>query len=333
MSDTSRDHKETAQAKNKTPDDLTILGWIKVFKEIYEEVDRSRSPVEMWVAATAHFTTIGEAIRRMHFAALMQGAAHAFCWMCSFVLACQREKGTVFSLNESFSDIVACKYPLVCGHCQEAYCHCNPKLMDKQPNKATQYKQLLQKRRMLANAPDTYTVSHWFNVFDQIYGQNIHMLTLESIGFHFLEEAGEELTALRSLKQLERVHEAHIEGIDEVFLDKLATFGGVVAVYDKYVDQKPEPHKRGPEAIKARLVHAKKDMFIEFADTFSWFCSILNKISSVAQNCNDDRNREDERCHFTEDPFREELLQKYLPDGKPRCPSCQQSPCNCLFYN
>jgi hypothetical protein len=110
-------------------------------------------------------------------------------------------------------------------------------------------------------------------------------------------------------------------------LNKLSKFEGVVELYNKYVNETPKPNKRDPEAIKARLVHAKVDMFIEFADTFSWFCSILNKVMSIARNCMDGN------CQFTQKAFHDKLLKEYLPNGSPLCPSCHKCPCECVFYN
>jgi hypothetical protein len=142
--------------ENAEVQEKTIIEWMEIFRKLYEDVDSKRSPIEMWVAATAHFSAIGEAIRRMHFSDLMYAAVHAFCWMCSFVLACNRTKGTVFALDESFSGIITCKYPLVCGHCQEKFCQCNPEKMDRGQNKAARYQDLLEERKGLASAPDTY---------------------------------------------------------------------------------------------------------------------------------------------------------------------------------
>jgi hypothetical protein len=322
----SQQQEGAVAAKKKAAEDTSITEWMEVFRKVYEKVDSKRSPVEMWVAATAHCSFVGEAIRRVHFADLMYSASHAFCWMCSFLLACHRAKATVFALDESFSAIVACKYPLVCGHCRDKYCHCNPQLMDKTPSKAARYRDLLGERALLVDAPDTYTVSQWLTVFNQIYGQHIHMLTLESTGFHFLEEAGEELTAVPGLMQLTKVLEAHLEGIDEELLAELATFEGAVARYDQYWKPEHEMKSRDPEDVKFRLAHAKVDMFVEFADTFSWFCSILNKVSSIAKNCGDSN------CAFKQEAFGKKMEAEYLPDGKPRCPSCKACPCVCVFF-
>ena len=191
MTITNRARKSNTQVKIDLTKELAITEWMELFQKLYGSVDAKRSPVNMWIAATSHFSVIGEAIRRMHFKDLMTAATHGFCWMSSFVLACQRAKGTVFALNESFSAIVACKYPLVCGHCLEGPCHCKPELMDQRSNKAGKYRESLERRKLIAGSLDAYDVSRWLAIFNSIYGQHIHMLTLDSIGFHFLEEAGE----------------------------------------------------------------------------------------------------------------------------------------------
>ena len=322
-----RTRESVPEAAKPIQSDRPIRDWIKDFQKLYAPADKKRSPVEMWVAATAHFTIMGEAIRRMHFSKLMKAAAHAFCWMSSFVLRCRGEKNTVFAVDESFCSIVAAKYPFVCGHCKERYCHCNPQLMDAQDNKAATYKDLLVERSALHGAYEDYSVSDWLSTFERIYGQHIHMLTLESIGFHFLEEAGEELTALRALLQLKHAPEQNLTGVDGQFLAQLATSEGAVRLYGEYAKQKLEPDKHTPQAIRARLVHAKVAMFIELADTFSWFCSIINKVMAIAKNCGDDK------CQFIQQPFRQWLQQEYLLDAKLLCPTCRKCPCECVFYN
>lgn len=322
-----QDVKRAIPAEVTAAADMSIKDWMAVFRKIYEKPDSKRSPVEMWVAATTHFTAVGEAIRCMNFTDLMESAAHGFCWMCSLILACQKEKGSVFSLDESFSSVVTCKYPLCCGYCRETSCHCDPVSMESQKNKGAHYNLLLEQRRRIYDAPDRYSVPEWRRIFKQIYGQRVHMLTLESIGFHFLEEAGEELKAVRELLQFTKVLEAGVNGIDTDLLTELATFERIVPLYDRYWNREIEMKSQDPEAIKTRLVRAKVDMFVEFADTFSWFCSILNKVSSIAENC---KNGD---CRFTQQAFQERLNQEYLPEGKPRCPRCNACPCDCVFLS
>jgi hypothetical protein len=306
----------------------TIEDWLTMFKQLYSEPDARRRPPDVWIAATAHFAAMGEAIRRMHFADLMRSAAHAFCWMCSYVLVCQREEGTVFHVAESFSDIIASKYPLVCGHCGQRSCLCKAKSMDEAEDKTPGCRSLLKWRKELAEAPKTYSTAFWREKFGDIYAQQIHMLTLESVGFHFLEESGEEMTAIRSLMQLSEAPARGVEGIDDDLVKKLSTFEGIVDEHDRLLIDKEriDLAKNDPAMIRARLVYAKLDMFIEFADTFSWFCGILNKVSSIASNCGVSE------CSFSGDAFERRLEAEYLQDGKPLCPRCKQSPCACVFW-
>lgn len=308
----------------------TIEEWLGIFKGLYEGVDSKRSPAAIWIAATAHSAKMGEAIRKMHFADLMNSATHAFCWMASFIIACQRKQVTVFTLNESFSGIVAAKYPLRCGHCLEVPCHCDPVNMDQAKDKASLYPKLLDYRNRYAADNITYSVGYWQRAFKDIYERQMHMLTLESIGFHFLEEAGEELTAIRGLMQLEKVLYQDIKGIDAGYLQTLSTFEGLVEAYEKLDSnlQKNTIDFSRPDAeiINARLVRAKIDMFIEFADTFSWFCSILNKVSAIAGNCGNGG------CTFGPDAFECNLAKAYLPAGEPSCPTCHQAECMCVFF-
>ncbi len=111
-------------------EERTINDWVEVFHKLYEVPDSKRPPHEIWIGAVAHFSTMGEAIRRFHFDALLNAATHGLCWMCSFLLRCKRDDAGVFRLSEDFSDLVALKYPGVCGHCRESPCHCKPVAMD-----------------------------------------------------------------------------------------------------------------------------------------------------------------------------------------------------------
>ncbi|MGB3088268.1 MAG: hypothetical protein WBC53_11215 [Phycisphaerae bacterium] len=321
-----RGQKSVVKAAEPSGDTMNIMWWPGVFGKIYASADKSRSPVEMWVAVTSHCAEIGEAIRSMNFSELMRAAAHTFCWMCSFVLKCRSTDVLVFKVNESFPSIVTAKYPDVCGHCLKNPCGCNPEEMDKHKDKAVRYREIIDRRKELHELPEQRSVSEWLNIFRRMYGHQIHLLTLESIGFHFLEEAGEELKALRALVQLKDAPD-QLSGVDGTFLEQLATFEGLVGLYGTYGGHEPDLTKRDPENIRNRLVRAKIEMFIEFADTFSWLCSIVNKVMAIAKNCDDGA------CQFSQEPFPQWLQKVYLPQGKPLCPTCSKCPCECVFYN
>lgn len=244
-----RAEKDAVKAAGSAGDTMNIVWWMGVFEKIYMQADKNRSPAEMWVAATSHCASIGEAIRSMHFSNLMCEAAHTFCWMCSFVLKCCSPDIRVFRVNESFSSIVTTKYPDACGHCLKNPCGCPPEKMDKQKDKVARYEDILKRRKGLHQLPEQRSVSEQLDMFRQIYSQQIHMLTLESIGFHFLEEAGEELKALRALLQLKNAP-CKVKSVDAPFLEQLATFEGLVQLYKDYGDRKPPLNSKDPENIK-----------------------------------------------------------------------------------
>jgi hypothetical protein len=197
--------------------------------------------------------------------------------------------------------------------------------MDSRPNKAARYKSLLERWRHV-NWHEL-TISDWQKEFRSIYGGQVHVLPLEVIGFHFLEEAGETAMAIRSLQELRKAPEAGVDGVDGKFLARLSSVPDIVGLYDEYHQQyggKTEPASQDAGEIRNRLVKAKMDLVIELADTFSWFCSVLHKVKSIAENCKND-------CDYAMKSFDEMLKREYLPQNKPLCPTCHASPCRCKF--
>ncbi len=177
------------------------------------------------------------------------------------------------------------------------------------------------------------SITDWRATFMDIYGQQSHVLTLEAIGFHFLEEAGEELSAIRSLLQL-RGAKDQVAGLDAHFLEELTSVQGIVEQYQKHCscfedDERVDHASNEARMVRARLVKAKKDLVIEFADTFSWFCSVLNKVRLISRNCRQ------ECCQYADeddDFFEHRLIDKYMPNGRPECPTCHKCPCECVFF-
>jgi len=305
---------------------LKVQEWSNVFSGIYSQADSERSPEQIWIAVMAHTSSIGESIRRVSFMELMDTAAHTFCWLCSFLNKCNVVKDDVFSLEASLNGIVSLKYPGVCGHCGEAHCTCDPVRMDALPDKAAQYEILFEKRKLVLQSWENFSLDDCLNVFNGIYGGRIHIQTLESIGFHFLEETGEAASAIRQLSQLRSITENKETGIDLEFLRRLTTVEGIVSAYKEH-------HgivnftERDPRVLRARVVQAKMAMVIEIADTFSWFCGILNKVKSISKSI------------FNEPNPRIPSLEKQLTDvyldsnQKGHCPTCKQPVCACAFYN
>jgi hypothetical protein len=309
----------------------TISQWMGIFNELYEAADSQRQPEQIWIAVMAHSSCIGESIRRFSFDTLMYSAAHYFCWLCSFINRCNRMPTDVFSLNECLSGIVSLKYPLACGHCRQNPCCCDAATMDKIANKSAHYELLAAKRAGMILSAKEYPMRLWLEAYKSIYGGRVHIVTLESIGFHFLEEVGEAAVAVRQLSQLRTLADAGIEGINTSLLDELKTVDEIVKHYQGHPKPKADPKdiytSHDPEVLKWRLISAKMDMIVEIGDTFSWFCAILNKLEEIAGTIYEPPNQ------LRHPTIEKVLLSEYITaSGKARCPTCQNNPCSCAFF-
>jgi len=300
-----------------------ISDWMRIFQELYSDPDLKRTPEQIWLAIMAHCSLIGESIRKVNFLDLLKNAAHMFCWLCSYVNKCNQTKNSVFSFTEDLSELVSLKYPLVCGHCKEARCHCDPTIMDEKKDKAADYKELLRRRKGIFAAVQMYPIDEWQDAFQRIYSEQIHILTLESIGFHFLEEVGEGAMAVRMLSQLRKIVDARIGGIDIAFLNELITVEGIVENYRKYYKSEICYIKKEPDILKWRIVDAKMHMVIEIGDTFSWLCSILNKLRLISKD-----------NEFDLPSLEKKLNEEYFDEaGNSKCPTCEKKPCLCIFFS
>ena len=153
---------------------------------------------------------------------------------------------------------------------------------------------------------------------------------MESIGFHFLEEAGEEAMAVRQLVQMRGILNGGVKGLEKEFLEKLASIEGLVDEYincPKDDENKPKivMESNDLEHVKTRLVKAKMDFVIELADTFSWFCAILIKISRIVENIEVNNPELYDLEKFLQTEY------KASPEGL-TCPTCTKRPCKCCFF-
>ena len=308
---------------NSSEKQISIKNWMKLFSDLYSKSDSTRIPEQLWIAVMAHSSSIGESIRTIKFPDLLYSATHTFCWLCSFINKCNSLKDDVFSFNESFSEMVSLKYPLICGHCEESHCQCRPVKMDAIKDKSAHYEKLFNHRKGIIESIKAYTIAQWKLTFGKIYGEQIHILTLESIGLHFLEEAGEGAFAVRKLSQLKKILDKEDGGINATFLRELSTIEGIVDNYKKYYKEKIDYVSKDLDQLKWRLVEAKMNMIIEIGDTFSWFCSILNKLDNIYKN-----------CELPPLSLEEKLNKEYFDkDDKPSCPTCNNKPCSCIFFS
>lgn len=307
-----------------------ISKWASALDKLYEDPDSKRSPEEIWIAAMAHCSSIGEAMRKSDLLELMRFAARAFSWMLSFSIKCAKTKDILFRCNNNFCEMVYLKFPDLCGHCTESTCQCKPVDMDAEKDKAGKYRKLLEKwTRDLRAKGLEYTIEDWLGIFKSIYDGRIHLQTMETLGFHFLEEAGEEAMAIRKLMQLRGVLRNGTRIIAEEKLRKLVTIPAIAKEYIRLAegqkDGKPRLNltSRDEEDIYARIVDAKMDYIVELADTFSFFCSILIKLGSVKIGLDESFSANLEQS----------LINTYgKPDEGLICPVCKECACKCVFF-
>ena len=320
-----------------------ITDWTGGFVKLYHEPDSNRRPEEFWNATMAHVSSIGEAIRRTHYKELIKSAAHAFCWMCSYVDFCNNtEDHPLFKFENSLSEIVGLKFPGICGHCMEKHCSCKPVQMDEQQDKSAKYHELLKEWKKRKH--NDYTMDTWLDDFWTIFSGQIHLQVIESIGFHLLEEAGGEARAVRELVQFSGILDANIEGIDENYLLSISKVDGVVNEYSKYINifkkkfkvstdkeviKKIDLTSNDPGLIKLRLIRSKMGFVIELADTFSWYCAVLLKLQEIIK----DEDLDDELLktfHI------EESLKKVYKSASAKeplkCYACGKDKCKCKFF-
>ena len=224
----------------------------------------------------------------------------------------------------------------------ESPCKCDHLTLETLPDKAAQYKELYERRKLIVNCVNGYSIEDFQKlIFLEIYGGKNYLQSLENIGFHFLEEMGEAAVCVRELSQLRGIARAGAIELD--FLHELSNIKGIVNNYVRYKDLikkirgrlTPEESKdiftsKDSEILKARLVKAKMGLVIEIGDSFSWFCSILNKLDIISKFIFD---KPEDHPDFIK-PLEELLNNEYIDaEGKPKCPTCGCNPCECVFYN
>lgn len=333
---------------------ISIVEWTDMFTALYEETDAPRKSEEYWNAVMAHLSGIGEAIRRSHYPELLKSAASAFCWMCCYVKKCNIGEDQIFKFQHNFSEIVAFKFPRKCGHCRQPECQCDAARMDEKEDKSAKYGVLLKEWQFERGGLINCSISQWLDIFWTIYSGRLHLQPLESLGFHLLEEAGEEAFAIRKLIQFRGILDYKIEGIDSKYLDEISSLQALVKEYNSSINELKSHYKKStedeakkairyddncPKVIKARLVLAKMDFIIELADTFSWFCAVLLKLIANIK-CFEHNEKDLIKAKISKDQLKkfhieEALRERYRYKDKESpltCYACEKTKCKCLFF-
>lgn len=309
----------------------SIAEWESVFAHIYTDVDSKRTTEQMWTAVMAHTSVIGESVRKVAFHDIIKAASSTFCWLASFTSKCSRLENNIFTINHSLSQIVSYKNPKVCGRCLRSVCECEPLEMDLIQDKAGQYDNLFNEWKQIKNSVDDYTIDDYKGIFRKIYGARIYIQSLESIGFHFLEEIGEAAVCVRELSQLRNIVNSET-GVELEFIKEISSIPSLVEQYASLNDtiKKIDVSLKEPEMLMARAVKAKIGLLIEIGDSWSWLFSIMNKLDMIS---NFVFTKPEKHPEFMI-PLERLLQEKYLDEeGNPQCHACKKESCECVFYN
>ena len=337
---------------------LEISIWQEKFNKLYGKVDEDRKPEDFWITISDHMSRIGEAIRKYDYPQMLKSASHSFAWMCEYVNCLNKcyedptNRYVEFSINKlSLSEIVGLKYPLVCGHCGTDICTCNAKKIEARDDKSIPVIELHDKWLSVKDSLHVFSIAKWLETFESIYQNNIRLQSLATIGFHLLEEVGEESRAIRHLIQFRDISNKKGEIVSNEYVKSLGNIPTLFSEYIKYdrkiddyyalknmsKDQRKKEYRIQETELflKYRLIKAKMELLNEFADTFAWFCSILIKVQDMAKTMKEEKWLTDELI-YDNDMLDMRIAKEYKFDIKNgrnlKCHSCDETECICQYY-
>ena len=261
--------------------EATIDDWQDHFFKIFSErnKDFTEGHQFMWLKVIEKATIVGEAIRKNDFNEASRSLARVFCWLCGF---CSENKDILGT--DKLSDIIWYKYPRICSTCaikmdtklveeilkkDGLKCACDRTADDRENKKVNN--EILEGYRKLErpNALD-----EWVMMFEAIFGHRLHIQSLDSICFHFMEEVGEVTTALRNYRENE-INIDHRENVDRDTLVRI--MDNIRGDDPEYVILKSEINddREFFDACQNLMVNSIKE---EVADVFSWLSALVIKL-------------------------------------------------------
>lgn len=204
---------------------LKVDEYVEIVRQVWHNIHPRRTAVDYLLHVLDHASKLGEAVRRDDAHRILRETAETASWLFAFVAKLEdKKKGWEQALNikVSLSMMIWGKYPNLCPHCFErAYILCKgnksgeniaadiagkckyclpdyPKVERRAEEGSAEYNALRARARkeLKAFAGRTAvkrpkTLKKFEEMFRHIYESNVALSTIESIGFHVLEEAGE----------------------------------------------------------------------------------------------------------------------------------------------
>lgn len=276
VTETTKNEKPIINSNNHS--EATIEDWQAYFLQLFSKRNEFLTGPFMWLKVIEKATIVGEAIRKNNFNEASISLARVFCWLCAF---CSENKDVLETDN--LGEIVWYKYPKVCSAC---VVELNEELMKEIESKTAlkcrcdqtvEYKvnkhvnnEILDEYRRLSKP---VKLDEWVEMFCVIYGHRLHIQSLDSICFHFLEEVGEVTTALRNYKELKiNIDPANVDR------NKLIKLMDPLRKNDVEYDLLKSKKKSEVEFCDGCRKILKDSIKEELADVFSWLCALVIKL-------------------------------------------------------
>ncbi|MGD0028766.1 MAG: hypothetical protein ABSC91_07485 [Candidatus Bathyarchaeia archaeon] len=211
---------------NETMDKLGVLSvdeYVDIVRDVWIHVHSRRTVDDYALHVLDHASKLGEAIRRDDADLILKETAETANWLFGFVAKLRDVKTGLedrFNISVEFSHMIWHKYPNICPHCFQRlfissggqkptknalkglkgkckYCLADYPKVEKRATEG-KYEELKQSsdRELRNYAQENLgeipkTLKEMEAMFHSIYQSNTALSTLESIGFHILEETGE----------------------------------------------------------------------------------------------------------------------------------------------
>lgn len=218
----------------ETPDTLSVNDYVNIVRNVWSPIHKRRTTLGYAFHLFDHASKLGEAIRKDELNEIFSEIAELTNWLFGFVAKLNDSKSdweAVFNINVPFSDMIWAKYPWSCGHCIERKYLATGQLPKRPLKKCSclmhypkvEYRkdkdEAKEVRRQFARDTKKYmplTLGMMEKMFHAIYGANTSIWTIESIGFHLLEEVGEIGRALEDLFTLRGKEQKPSSSIDDL---------------------------------------------------------------------------------------------------------------------
>jgi len=169
-------------------------GWVDMFARIYGSRNREKEDTQIWLHVVEEMGELAEDIRKGQIKArknrkgewegVVVNVPDVFAWLSTFT-----------ERQGSLGDFAWNKFPAVCPYCfAEKDCVCISRMVHLLPEEREEKLKVL---RIKNSKHRPRTLRRWQEMFMRIYGNVNAIMSLDAVGFHLVEEAGEVAREIR----------------------------------------------------------------------------------------------------------------------------------------